>query len=300
MMIKQPCNLVAVTVTPFEKACQPDYELVAVQTERLGMSAVDAIFPCSSTGEFVRMHAEDKLRILQTVSRHNTGQKRLLAGACDASESGIKRYLETAKKYAYDACVICPPYYYGLSQEEVLRFYQRICEAAEELPVIAYHAPFFTTGIALDTLGRLLSIPNLVGIKDSSADMKRIAHTCSMARQERPDFAVYTGTDDCLLPALCAGCKGSMTALGASMPDRIRAIYNAFYQRDLDSAMELQRSILPVLWEADSLPFPMGYKILAKANGWRVGNIHWGGHPEAEPMLKRMEKMLKAFETESL
>ena len=293
MMIKEPCSLVAVTTTPFRQACHPDLELIAEQTEKLSGMDIDAIFPCASTGEFVRMSAEEKIEILQTVSQHNIGQKRLIAGACDASESGVIQFIEAAKQYAYDACVICPPYYYGLSQDNVLQFYQIVCEAAEGMPIIAYHVPFFTTGIELDTLCRMLQIHNLAGIKDSSANMKRIAHTCNIVKQERPEFMVYTGTDDCLLPALCAGCKGSMTALGASMPDTIRAIYNAFYQKDLDCAMSLQQSILPILREADSLPFPIGYKLLAEAMGWGIGNIELKMYPGAHDTLEKMKYLLQ-------
>lgn len=297
--MKQPCNLVAVTITPFQQACHPNFELVAGQTEKLSQMEIDAIFPCASTGEFVRMSAEEKIEILRTVSKHNIGQKRLIAGACDASENGVIQFLNAAKRYAYDACVVCPPYYYGLSQDDVLRFYQLVCEAAEGMPIIAYHVPFFTTGIELDTLRKLLEIHNLVGIKDSSANMKRIAHTCNIVRQERPAFAVYTGTDDCLLPALCAGCTGSMTALGASMPSTIRAIYQAFYRKDLDRAISLQQLILPILREADSLPFPMGYKLLAEAMGWKVGNIEWEKYSGAQDTLQKMKNLLQIMKNET-
>ena len=297
--MKQPCNLVAVTVTPFKQACHPDFELIAGQTEKLSRKDIDAIFPCASTGEFVRISAEEKIEILRTVSQCNIGQKRLIAGACDASEDGVIQFLKAAKRYAYKACVVCPPYYYGLSQDDVLRFYQLVCEAAEGMPIIAYHVPFFTTGIELDTLCRLLEIHNLVGIKDSSANMKRIAHTCNIVRQERPAFAVYTGTDDCLLPALCAGCTGSMTALGASMPDIIRAIYQAFYRKDLDCAMSLQQLILPILREADRFPFPMGYKLLSEAVGWEVGNIEWEKYSGAQDTLERMKKLLQIMKDET-
>ena len=67
--MKQPCNLVAVTVTPFKQACHPDFELIAGQTEKLSRKDIDAIFPCASTGEFVRISAEEKIEILRTVSQ---------------------------------------------------------------------------------------------------------------------------------------------------------------------------------------------------------------------------------------
>ena len=271
-MIKQ-FRSVAVTVTPFIKVNKPDLEEIALQTAKFGESGIDAIFPCASTGEYVKMSAEDKCDILKTVAVNNKGKKALVAGACAASASEAKNYIETAKKYNYDACVVCPPYYFPQSQSDIFEFYKEISDCAEGMPIIAYHVPFFTSGIELDTFRKLLELPEITGIKDSSANMKRIAHCCDTAAAVRPDFGVYTGTDDCLLPALCAGCKGSMTALAAAMPTEISAIYKAFDAGDLRRAMEIQRSLLRVIREADSLTFPIGYKLLAKANGLKTEEI---------------------------
>jgi len=127
-------------------------------------------------------------------------------------------------------------------------------------------------------------------MKDSSAVMKRIAHLCEIVSQRRPDFAVYTGTDDCLFPALCAGCFGSMTALAATMPAQIRAIYNAFDNRDIDTAMKINQSILPIIRQCDSLTFPIGYKLLAKAKGLET---YEGKTPAEEAVFENIRAMLK-------
>ena len=269
-MMDPSCRMVGVTVTPFLRDCTPDLEEIFRQTQRMTAAQADAILPCASTGDFVKMSFADRIRVLETVAEANEGKKFLLAGACEASASGAVQAIQAAKRLNYTGCIVCPPYYYPQDQQAVLAFYRQVCQGAEGMPVIAYHVPAFTTGIEISTFRKLLEIPNLVGIKDSSANMKRIAHLCDIAAQERPGFMVYTGTDDCLLPALCAGCAGSMTALAASMPQSIRGIYDAFDKGDLKTAMERQRAILPIIRLADDFAFPLGYKLLAKAAGWRI------------------------------
>ena len=283
--------MVGVTVTPFVRDCEPDIEEIFAQTERLTRSAADGILPCASTGEFIKMDPDNRIRVLEAVAEANDGQKVLFAGACDSSVSGVLRSVETAKRLNYDACVICPPYYYGLSQETVLDFYREICAAAEKMPVIGYHVPFFTTGIELPTFVRLLEIDNFVGMKDSSANVKRIAHLCDLSASVRPGFLLFTGTDDCLLPALCAGCAGSMTALGASMPQQIAAIYDAFDQGNLAETIERQRRILPILRIADAVTFPDGYKLLAKATGLRITEQF----PQEEALYQKLCDLLKTL-----
>ena len=283
-------SITAVPVTPFITGTKPNLDEIARQTEAICSSRVDAIFPCASTSEFVCMDPEDKLAVLKTVAETNKGRKYLFAGAADASLPGAIRYVEAAKRLGYDSAVLCPPYYYGLGQEDVYRFYKAVTDAAEGLPIVAYHVPFFTTGIEIPTFRRLLELPGLSGMKDSSANMKRIAHVCDIALRARPDFYVYTGTDDCLLPALTAGCRGNMTALAASMPEYICGIYDAFRAGDLALAMRRQRAIEEIIRLADELTFPKGYKVLAKANGLHVEDMDDDRVP---PIYEAMCKLLR-------
>ena len=244
-----------------------------VQIEKLSKSNIDGIFPCSSTGEYPKLSFEDKIRMMEVVKRVNNGRKFLVAGACAVSISEIKAYIDHAKKLNYDACLVCPPYYYPLKQEDVLSFYKEVCAYAGDMRIIAYNVHFFTTEIMLDTFIELLKIPNLVGMKDSSGNLKKISHEIDIARAIRSDFIIYSGTDDCLLPSLIAGVKGSMTAFGAVFPNIIKSIYTDFESGNINKAMETQKSILPLLRIADSIVFPDGYKLVAKAMGVNIGEI---------------------------
>ena len=201
--------------------------------------------------------------ILKTTRDAIHGRKALIAGACAANLRQSIEYAGMAKALGYDACVACPPYYYPLAQNEIYRFYVELARKSA-LPVILYHVPFFTSGIDAATVEQLLKIPNIVGIKDSSANMKRIAHLCQF-KDQRADFLVYTGTDDCLLPALVAGVDGSMTALAAGTPSLVAAVYKAYAASDLEKAAAAQKRMMRLLKRADALPFPLGYKLAAEA-----------------------------------
>lgn len=290
MKLTKDFRMVAVTVTPFDDQEKVIVEEVKRQTEEICNSSADAILPVASTGDYVKLDLGERLEVFSAVAETNRGRKKLIASACDTSAARVLKTINAVKKMGYDACLVCPPYYYPLSQDAVYDFFKTVCEGAEDFPVIAYHVPFFTTGIEIPTFEKLLEIPNFVGMKDSSAVMKRIAHICEIALKKRPDFAVFTGTDDCLFPALCAGCFGSMTALAATMPEQIRGIYDAFDSHDMERAMEINRSILPIIRQADSLTFPAGYKLLAKARGL---NTYEGANPEQSRVLAEIKKMLK-------
>lgn len=290
MKLTKDYRMVAVTVTPFDAREAVRIDEVKKQTEEICNSPADAILPVASTGDYVKLDLAERLEVFAAVAEVNRGRKKLIASACDTSAARVLKTIHAAKQMGYDACLVCPPYYYPLSQNGVYDFFKTVCEGAGDFPVIGYHVPFFTTGIEIPIFEKLLEIPNFVGMKDSSALMKRIAHICEIVSVKRPDFAVFTGTDDCLFPALCAGCFGSMTALAATMPEQIRGIYDAFDVRDMDKAMAINRSILPIIRQADSLTFPLGYKLLAKAKGL---DTYEGDTPEQSKVLENIRKMLR-------
>ena len=271
--MKDLSGAIGVTVTPFIGGEIPDLTEIARQTKVLCDSEIDGVFPCSSTGEYPKISLKNKIEIMETVASANAGRKILIAGACSVSIDEIKILIDKARELKYDACLICPPYYYPLKQDEVLRFYKYICAYAEDMRIIAYNVQFFTTKIMAETFVNLLSIPNLVGMKDSSGNLKEISHECDVVKKIRPDFIVYTGTDDCLLSAIMSGCGGSMTAFGAIFPNEIKSIYKYYKAGELTKAVEIQRSILPLLRLADSLIFPDGYKLVAKAAGLKLGDV---------------------------
>jgi len=262
-VLKDLRGAIGVTVTPFKQDWQVDLDTVRAQAERLSQSDITGVFPCASTGEFPHLSMREQCDIYQATREGLGDSKAFIASACAPNLHQAIGYAQQAKALKADACVACPPYYYPLTQEEVAAFYRALAREAG-LPVILYHVPFFTTGIDIATVETLMDIPSIIGLKDSSANMKRIAHLCQL-HAKRPAFLLYSGTDDCLLPALAAGVDGSMTALGAGAPALVAAVYQAFRQGDLPRAVQHQQRMLPLLKAADALPFPLGYKLLAQA-----------------------------------
>ncbi|MBR2432468.1 MAG: dihydrodipicolinate synthase family protein, partial [Clostridia bacterium] len=101
---------------------------------------------------------------------------------------------------------------------------------------------------------------NIIGIKDSSANMKRLMHMAEYT--DGKDISIMTGTDDILLSALVGGCAGSLTAFAAIYPREIVELYSAVKEGNIEKAKKIQYSLMPKLREADSYTFPRGYKKL--------------------------------------
>ena len=112
---------------------------------------------------------------------------------------------------------------------------------------------------------------NIIGIKDSSANMKRIEHMIEETRGK--DVSVLTGTDDILFPALVGGVSGSMTAFATIFPEKICSLYQAVETGEYAVAKEIQFSMMADLRKADKATFPQGYKrLMENVSGIRFGD----------------------------
>jgi dihydrodipicolinate synthase/N-acetylneuraminate lyase len=101
------------------------------------------------------------------------------------------------------------------------------------------------TGIKIEpaTAARLSEHQNIIGIKDSSADIAEFAET---VRQARGDFAVLIGNGTVLSEALQAGARGGILAVGCAVPRLCIEIYEAVEAGDIDRAKVLQDKLTPL------------------------------------------------------
>ena len=262
------------------------------QVEFLASSGIAGIFPCGTSGEFIHLSLEENCRIMNIVVEQVKGRMTVLPGTCSSNIDTTLKLIRHAEKLGCPAVVICPPYYITLEQKDVLKYFQTIA-LSSNTKIILYNIPMFTNEISIQTLEELMKEKNIIGIKDSSGNMKKIMHYIRMMQEQRPDFAVMTGSDDIIYPALASGCVGSMTALSGIIPEINIQIYNAYYNGDHQKAVALQHSTLKLLSLAESIAFPAGYKIIAEKRGFVMGPSKQVVSEIGTPVYQELEKSIE-------
>ncbi len=278
-----------VLLTPFTEDGQVDYNALEQELEFVSKTDITGFFVCGTTGEFISLSPEQNMEMLSFVADRLRGKKKLLAGASDPNPATTISYMRAAERLGYDAAMVCPPYYFTMKQEDVVRYYkylgdQNICD------LILYKIPMFTNTIELPSFEQLLQERRIVGMKDSSANMKQITHEADLVRRNRPDFSLLCGTDDCLVPGLLAGCVGSVTAFSVIVPEVNSKIYELFYQGRIMEAMELNRKALRLLRMADSVMFPSGYKLVYEQRDFPMGHCQ----VVDEPAIRALRLAIRA------
>lgn len=248
----------SVLMTPFEGK-KVDREAFEKQIARLNGTGVSGYVVNGSTSEFIQLSLDEQKELIASVAERKAANKQLIVGAGTGNLADTFELCRYACEAGAEAVLVCPRYYFKYTKEEKRNYFERVADLSP-VPVLLYNIPFFTEEIEMDTIYRLFEHENIIGIKDSSANMKRLEHMVETVKDK--EISVLTGTDDILFPALVGGVDGSMTAFATIFPEEITALYEAVKIGDFKKAKELQFALMPLLRKADGLTFPKGYKRL--------------------------------------
>src|SRR4029077_8363068 len=131
----------------------------------------DGIVAVGTTGESPTVDFEEHCRLIRVVVEHVAGRVPLVAGTGANSTSEAIELQAFAKKAGADLCLSVVPYYNKPTQEGLYRHFKAIAEAVD-IPTIVYNVPGRTvTDMLNDTVVRLAQVPNVVGIKDATANL---------------------------------------------------------------------------------------------------------------------------------
>jgi dihydrodipicolinate synthase/N-acetylneuraminate lyase len=233
---------------------------------------VHGLYPNGSTGEFTRLTAEERRRVVAIVTDQAGGRVPVLAGAAEANVAETVSACEAYAGMGARAVAIVAPFYYKLSPESVYAYFAEIARHSP-IDLTLYNIPMFASPIDVPTIRRLAAeFPRVVGIKDSSGDLAFMMRMISAVRPIRPDFTFLTGWEAVLVPMLMIGCDGGTNASSNAVPEIVRRIYDLCRAGNWTEAMRWQYRILE-LFDAMLYPFefPDGFRAAAELRGFRFG-----------------------------
>jgi dihydrodipicolinate synthase/N-acetylneuraminate lyase len=102
-----------------------------------------------------------------------------------------------------DALLLIAPYYNKANPEGMYRHFVETADKVD-IPCLLYNVPGRTgCSIPVSVVERLAKHPKIVGIKEASGDLSYAAKIA--AHCVGPDFALYSGNDDVILPVMSLG-----------------------------------------------------------------------------------------------
>jgi len=202
---------------------------------------IHGLVTCGSNGEGVYMTREERSRVIQVVLDQANGRVPVIAGTGCPSTSQSIALTKDAYDLGVDAALIVTPFYFRLSQEAIYRHYELVANAVD-LPLIIYNVPKFT-GVNLEpwVLERLLQFEVVIGVKDSSANMRQIQELIRVAGDR---VSILAGSGNMIYPTLASGGHGAIVAIANVIPELAVKLYDFFKAGNHSKAREIQSAIV--------------------------------------------------------
>jgi 4-hydroxy-2-oxoglutarate aldolase len=231
--------------TPFDARGEVDRGALVANLERWNTYGLAGYVVTGSNGEAAFLTEEERRRVWETARQAIPATKLLIAGTgCESTRQTVA-LTQVAAEAGADAALVVTPHYYAdmVSPQALLRHYQAVADASP-IPIILYVVPKLTrVDLDVATIARASVHSNVVGIKDSSGDLIKLADTIGSTS---PDFQVLAGSGGFFLAGLSVGAVGCVPALGNVAPQEVVDIRHLFEARRTEEAAELQRRMIPV------------------------------------------------------
>ena len=273
-------------VTPFLED-KVNYPMMEQLLRRQIDAGIRAVVICGTTGEAPTLSDEEKLELFRRAKSYVGTDCLIIAGTGSNCTSHAAYLSLAAEKVGADALLVVSPYYNKTTPEGLLAHYLTIAHTVS-IPIIAYNVPGRTgMDIPVSVCQRLSPIPNMVGIKEASSEITKVTRLF----RECKDFAVWTGNDDQIVPAIALGAKGVISVLSNVLPVQTQAMAQAALDGDLDTAAALQQELQPLVELLFCEPNPIPVKTAMKYIGYDCGGCRL---PLTE-LSKENKKKLDAY-----
>lgn len=245
-------------ITPFRHG-QVDFDLLERLVERQAEGGVTGVVPCGTTGEGATLTREEHLEVIRRTlgaAKRSRSDCKVIAGIGSNSTADAVALAKHARDMGADAGLTITPYYNKPTQHGMIAHFEAVAEGAPELPLVLYNVPSRTSVcMTVDTLDHLANVPNIVAVKEATADLKfdaEIIHRCG------DRMTVLSGDDFTALPLWAIGGRGSISVASNLLPQEVSALWRAFDEGHGHEAQKLFMALLPIcnalFWETNPVP----------------------------------------------
>jgi 4-hydroxy-tetrahydrodipicolinate synthase len=235
-------SLVAL-ITPMQADGSLDLKAFTDFVEWQITEGTQGLIPVGTTGESPTLTHTEHNQVVEACIAAAKGRVPVIAGTGSNSTAEAIGLTRHAKEAGADAALVVTPYYNKPTQEGLYRHYMAIADAVA-LPIIIYNIPGRSVvDMSVETMARLAKHPNIVGVKDATANLTRPLHTTIACG---PEFCQLSGEDHTAVAYLAAGGHGCISVTANIAPRLCREMHDAWAAGRVAEAMAIQHRLVPV------------------------------------------------------
>ena len=259
MLIK---GSITALVTPMNEKGDLDYDSLEKLINYQISSGISGLVAVGTTGESATIDFKDHIKLIEFYVKINNGRVHIIAGTGANSTEEALHLTKEAKSAGADAALLVSPYYNKPPQDGIYYHHMKIADKVD-IPQILYNVPSRTASfIEPETVLRLSSHKNIIGIKDATGDMKNHSEVLKLCKEEieNNNFLLYSGDDFSSLEFLKNGGHGTISVTSNIVPDIVSEICkvidtNYSKAKELDDSLKVlnknlfcESNPIPVKW----------------------------------------------------
>lgn len=234
----------AVMFTPFKDDESLDEQALRQHIDYLiEEGRVHGLICNGSTGEFASLADDERKRVVNITVEQARRRVPVLVGASANSTRETIANSQFAEKAGADGLMIVHPYYCRPDERELYAHYKAVA-ASVGIPIMIYNNPY-TSGVDMkpELLARLAGTDNILYVKESSEDIKRVGQIRRLCGDK---ITIFTGCDNTMFESFLMGADGWVSGSANIIPRQCVQLYNLTVNEQLDSARELYYRMLPL------------------------------------------------------
>ena len=278
-------------VTPMDAQGGLDWDGLSKLVDFHLQEGTNAIVAVGTTGESATLEVPEHIEVIRRVVDQVNGRIPVIAGTGANSTREAVELTENAKAAGADACLLVTPYYNKPTQEGMYLHFRHIAEAVA-IPQILYNVPGRTACDMLpETVERLSKVPNIVGIKEATGDLKRGQEVLDRVAKE---FLVYSGDDATAVELMLMGGKGNISVTANVAPRAMSELCAAAIAGDAEKARAINALLMPLhqklFLEANPIPVKWAlHEMGLMSEGIRLP-LTWLSQQYQEPLREAMHQ----------
>lgn len=226
-------------VTPFRDGKVDEKAFVAL-VERQIAAGTHGLVVVGTTGESATLSHEEHREVVELCVKTSAGRVPVIAGTGSNSTEEAIGLLQHAKSVGAHAALIVNPYYNRPTQEGVYAHYKTLSEAVQ-LPIFLYNVPGRTgSDMSVELIARLSQLPNVVGIKDATADLARVSRHSALCKK---GFIQISGEDPTAVGYNALGGVGCISVTANVAPEACAKMQEATLRGDYAEARRINDTL---------------------------------------------------------
>jgi 4-hydroxy-tetrahydrodipicolinate synthase len=247
-------------ITPMNEDGSVDDDALRRLVEFHIKEGTDAIVAVGTTGESATLDEPEHCQVISQVVELAAGRIPVIAGTGANSTSEAINLTRCAQQAGASACLLVTPYYNKPTQQGLYLHHKAVAEAVA-IPQILYNVPGRTACDMLpETVARLAKIPNIIGIKEATGDLRRLHQIRELCGE---NFFVYSGDDATGCEMMLQGGNGVISVTSNVAPKLMHEMCQAALagNRELAERLNQKLSGLHAALFVESNPIPVKWAL---------------------------------------